>query len=59
MKFVPNRIVSYRGVLHLAGIPFEIEAEYAEDMKRYGEIVHEEEDVRKSSHPKRERTGRK
>lgn len=39
MTFIPKYAVSYRGVIHKAGVPFEIDADDAADMTAHGEIV--------------------
>ena len=38
MQFVPNYTVSYKGVFHRAGIPFEIAAEDCEEMSNHGTV---------------------
>lgn len=42
MKLKPNYIVSYRGVWHNAGIPFDISPADKAEMSQHGEIIEDE-----------------
>lgn len=38
MKFTPHCIVSYKGSFHKAGVSFDIDANDAKEMKKYGKV---------------------
>lgn len=38
MKFTPKYTVSYHGVFHRAGVPFEIDAKDETEMRRHGTV---------------------
>lgn len=38
MRFTPKYTVSYHGVIHTANLPFEIEANDAEEMRMHGAV---------------------
>jgi len=39
MLFTPNYTVSYKGVFHQAGTPFEIDPKDRTEMERHGKVV--------------------